>query len=70
MGCSSRAGLTSGSCAQAGRLRKSIAEARERQIPARMTSGDVFFIETSMDRIYLFYQKAEENIWEVRKFRS
>jgi hypothetical protein len=35
-----------------------MAEAKERQIPARMTSGDIFFIETSMGRISLFYQNA------------
>jgi hypothetical protein len=45
-----------------------MAEARERQIPVRMTSGDVFFIETSKDRISLFYQKAGKNFWRVRKF--
>jgi hypothetical protein len=60
--------LTSGSCDQAGKVRKSMAEARDRQIPVRMTSGDVFFIETSKDRISLFYQKAGKNFRRVRKF--
>jgi hypothetical protein len=59
--------LTSGSCEKAGRLRRSMLEARERQIPARMSSDDVFFIETSMGRIPIFYQKAEKYFRRVRK---
>jgi len=47
-----------------------MAEARDRQIPVRMTSGDVFFIETSRDRISLFYQKAERNCRRVRKLSA
>jgi len=70
MGSSSRAGLTSGSCDQAGKVRKSMAEARDRQIPVRMTNGDVFFIETSIDRVSIFYQKAGRNCRRVRKLSA